>query len=79
MASLDPTLRSALEKAVVEARGKAEDGARAALDVLAVNRLEGVCNSHEGAAGASQRIAGERPVSSVPAARPPDSPCSSKR
>ena len=37
MPTLDPTLRSALGKAVVEARGKAEDGARAALDVLAVN------------------------------------------
>ena len=37
MPSLDPTLRRALERAVVEARGKAEDGARAALDVLAVN------------------------------------------
>jgi len=37
MPSLDPTLRSALDKAVVEARGKAEDAARAALDVLAVN------------------------------------------
>ena len=38
MPSLDPTLRSALEKAVVEARGKAEDAARAALDILAVNQ-----------------------------------------
>ena len=37
MPSLDPTLRSALEKAVVEARGNAEDAARAALDILAVN------------------------------------------
>ena len=37
MPSLDPTLRSALEKAVVEARGKAEDAARAALNVVAVN------------------------------------------
>ena len=37
MPSLDPTLRSALDKAVVEARGKAEDATRAALDVLAVN------------------------------------------
>ena len=37
MPSLDPTLRSALDKAVAEARGKAEDAARAALDVLAVN------------------------------------------
>ncbi|MXZ22477.1 MAG: N-6 DNA methylase [Caldilineaceae bacterium SB0665_bin_25] len=37
MPSLDPTIRSALDKAVVEARGKAEDAARAALDVLAVN------------------------------------------
>ena len=36
MPSLDPTLRTALEKAVAEARGKAENGARAALDVLAV-------------------------------------------
>ena len=37
MASLDPILRNALEKAVVEARDKAEDGARTALEVLAVN------------------------------------------
>ena len=37
MAALDPTLRNALEKAVVEARDKAEDGARAALEILAVN------------------------------------------
>ena len=37
MASLDPALRSTLERAVVEARDKAEDGARAALEVLAVN------------------------------------------
>ena len=38
MASLDSTLRSALEKAVVAAREKAEDAARAALDVLAVHQ-----------------------------------------
>ncbi len=38
MPSLDPTLRSSLDKAVVEAREKAEEGARAALDVLAINR-----------------------------------------
>ena len=38
MASLDSTLRSALEKAVIAARGEAEDAARAALDVLAVNQ-----------------------------------------
>ena len=37
MPPLDPTLRNALEKAVAEARGKAEDAARVALDVLAVN------------------------------------------
>ena len=37
MASLDPALRGALEKAVVEARTKAEEGARAALAVLAVD------------------------------------------
>ena len=37
MPSLDPTLRSALEKAIIDARAKAEEGARAALDVLAVN------------------------------------------
>ena len=37
MPPLDTTLRNALEKAVVEARLKAEDAARAALDVLAVN------------------------------------------
>ena len=37
MASLDPALRGALEKAVVEARTRAEEGARAALAVLAVN------------------------------------------
>lgn len=37
MPSLDPTLRNSLDKAIVEARGKAEDAARAALDVLAVN------------------------------------------
>ena len=36
MPSLDPTLRSTLEKAVAEARAQAEDGARTALDVLAV-------------------------------------------
>ena len=38
MASLDTTLRSALEKAVVAAREEAEDAARAALNVLAVNQ-----------------------------------------
>ncbi len=38
MASLDSTLRSALEKAVIAAREEAEDAARAALDVLAVNQ-----------------------------------------
>ena len=37
MPPLDTTLRNALEKAVVEARVKAEDAARAALDVLAIN------------------------------------------
>ena len=37
MPPLDTTLRNTLEKAVVEARLKAEDAARAALDVLAVN------------------------------------------
>ena len=37
MPPLDPTLRSALEKAVAEARGRAEDAARVALDVLAVS------------------------------------------
>ena len=37
MASLDPALRGALEKAVVEARTKVEDGARAALAVLGVD------------------------------------------
>ena len=36
MASLDPTLRSALERAVLKAREEAEKEARAALDVLAV-------------------------------------------
>ena len=38
MPSLDPTLRNILEKAVVEARGKAEDAARVALRILAVDR-----------------------------------------
>ena len=38
MATLESTLRSTLEKAVVTARETAEDAARAALDVLAVNR-----------------------------------------
>ena len=38
MASLDSTLRSALEKAVIAAHDEAEDAARAALDVLAVNQ-----------------------------------------
>ena len=38
MASLESTLRSALEKAIIAAREKAEDAARAALDVLAVNQ-----------------------------------------
>ena len=37
MPPLDTTLRNALEKAVVEARVKAVDAARAALDVLAIN------------------------------------------
>ena len=37
MSSLDPILRIALEKAVVDARARAEEGARSALDVLAVN------------------------------------------
>ena len=37
MPPLDTTLRNALEKAVVEARLKAEDAARAALGVLAIN------------------------------------------
>lgn len=36
MPTLDSALRTALDKAVVEARAKAEDGARAALNVLAV-------------------------------------------
>ena len=38
MASLESTLRSALEKAIIAAREEAEDAARAALDVLAVNQ-----------------------------------------
>lgn len=38
MASLDSTLRSVLEKAIVEAREKAEEAALAALDVLAVSQ-----------------------------------------
>ena len=38
MASLESTLRSALEKAIVAAREEAENAARAALDVLAVNQ-----------------------------------------
>ena len=38
MAPLESTLRSALEKAIVAARDEAEDAARAALDVLAVNQ-----------------------------------------
>ena len=38
MASLDSTLRSVLEKAIIEAREKAEEAARAALDVLAVSQ-----------------------------------------
>lgn len=38
MASLDSTLRSDLEKAVVAARAKAEEATRAALHVLAVNQ-----------------------------------------
>ena len=37
MASLDPALRGALEKAVVASRTKAEEGARAALAVLGVD------------------------------------------
>ena len=37
MAPLDPTVRGTLEKAVVEARTRAEDGARAALTVLGVD------------------------------------------
>ena len=37
MPSLESTLRSSLEKAIIEAREKAEEGARAALDVLGVN------------------------------------------
>ena len=35
--SLDPALRNELEKAVLRARGEAEDAARAALGILAVN------------------------------------------
>ena len=38
MASLESTLRTALEKAIVTARAEAEDAARTALDVLAVNQ-----------------------------------------
>ena len=38
MASLESTLRSALEKAVIAAREEAEDAARVALDILAVNQ-----------------------------------------
>ena len=38
MASLESTLRSALEKAVIAAREEAEAASRAALDVLAVNQ-----------------------------------------
>ena len=38
MASLESTLRSALEKAVMAAREEAEDAARVALDVIAVNQ-----------------------------------------
>ena len=38
MASLESTLRSALEKAVIAAREEAEDAARAAMDVLAVDQ-----------------------------------------
>ena len=38
MATLESTLRSALEKAIIAAREEAEDAARAALDVLAVNQ-----------------------------------------
>lgn len=38
MASLESTLRSAFEKAIVAARDEAESAARAALDVLAVNQ-----------------------------------------
>ena len=38
MATLESTLRSALEKAIMAAREEAEDAARAALDVLAVNQ-----------------------------------------
>ena len=38
MASLDSTLRSVLEKAIIAARDEAEDAARAALDVLAVTQ-----------------------------------------
>ena len=38
MASLESTMRFALERAVVAARERAEDAARAALDVLAVNQ-----------------------------------------
>ena len=38
MALLESTLRSALEKAIIAAREEAEEAARAALDVLAVNQ-----------------------------------------
>ena len=38
MASLDSTLRSVLEKAIIAAREEAEDAAQAALDVLAVTQ-----------------------------------------
>jgi len=40
MAPLPDTLRRQLERTVVEARDVAEAGARAAIDRLAVNRLE---------------------------------------
>ena len=47
MASLESTLRSDLEKAVIAAREEAEAASRAALYVLAVNQRTGVRNAHE--------------------------------
>ena len=41
MASLESTLRSALEKAVIAAREETEDASRVALDVIAVNQQRG--------------------------------------
>ena len=58
MPSLDSTLRSSLEKLVIEAREKAEKGARAALDVLGVNNSRAFASLTEEQRSTSQRAAG---------------------